>query len=522
MNQNHSAVGTSLGDGRRLFSGITLRTGLALFLALSTPSSLSVIFKGMYPLGAADQTNLSVALAEAPPKKASKKSPPTRKVSTSKSGSTKRNVATKRSRNSAPPKIASSKNPAVQQAASNRRPAPIIESGPLSSSTISSTTEAALRGRMRTVSDPSRPPPLDTVSVAYEGNLAYSEKIPSMESRFSGRIVATTQQGEFIYYSFDPQLQDYVEGLVRASRDNHLAIVAMEPMTGRVLALAGHSVSLPDPIFHNRYPAASLFKVVTAAAAVEHASVTPDHLIAFRGGNYTLERSNFRPDSRRDTRTMSIGEALGRSVNPVFGRIALLDSLSPRIIGSVARDFGFNWDLQSDVPVPISHAVIPSDEYELARTGAGFGAVTISPIHAASMVSGVANGGNLLRPIFIDKVLSPTGALRYRSRPKIISRMLSEHAAQTVFAMMENTTSIGTGRRAFMAQGQPVFPHIPIAAKTGTLNGSNPEGLTRWFIAVAPRERPQIAIAIVAVHPGGPRGNPSFYGRKILGRFFGE
>jgi peptidoglycan glycosyltransferase len=522
MNQNHSAVGIPLGDGRRLFSGFTLRTGLALFLALSTPSSLFSVLRGIYPVGGPDKTGLSVALAEAPPKKAPKKSPPTRKVSASKSGSTNRHVATKRSKSRTSSAVASRKNPPVQQTASNRRPARLIESGSINSSTISSTTEAALRGRMRSVSDPSRPPPLDTVSVAYEGNLAYSEKIPSMESRFSGRIVATTQQGEFIYYSFDPQLQDYVEGLVRASRDNHLAIVAMEPMTGRVLALAGHSVSLPDPVFHNRYPAASLFKVVTAAAAVEHASVTPDHLIAFRGGNYTLERSNFRPDSRRDTRTMSIGEALGRSVNPVFGRIALLDSLSPRIIGSVARDFGFNWDLQSDVPVPISHAIIPSDEYELARTGAGFGAVTISPIHAASMVSGVANGGNLLRPIFIDKVLSPTGALRYRSRPKIISRMLSEHAAQTVFAMMENTTSIGTGRRAFISRGQPVFPHIPIAAKTGTLNGSNPEGLTRWFIAVAPRERPQIAIAVVAVHPGGPRGNPSLYGRQILGRFFGE
>lgn len=377
------------------------------------------------------------------------------------------------------------------------------------------------RGRMRTFREPSRPPPLDTVPVSFDGRIAFSPRLPSMKSRFSGRIAAVTDRNEFAFYTFDPDLQDYVEGLVRRSPDNHLAIVAMEPMTGRVLALAGHSVSLRDPMFHNGYPAASLFKVVTAAAAVEHASVTPEHLVRFRGGDYTLERHNFRADPRRDNRSMTIGEAMGRSANPVFGRIAL-EALSPRILGSVAHDFGFNEDLRADVPVPQSRAYIPQDDYELARTGAGFGEVTITPVHAASMVSGVANGGNLLRPIFVDKVLSPTGALLYRSRPTIVSRMISQHAAQTVFEMMENTTSIGTGRRAFTDRGRPVFPHIHIAAKTGTLNGTNPAGLTRWFIAVAPRERPRIALAIVAVHPGRPRGNPSFYGRQILGRYFGS
>jgi membrane peptidoglycan carboxypeptidase len=397
---------------------------------------------------------------------------------------------------------------------------PVIRRASVPVQPLTQENSAALRGRMRTFSEPSSPPPLSTVSVAYDGRVAFSEQVPSMRSRFSGRIAAKTDRDELVFYSFDPQLQDYVESLVRRSPDNHLAIVAMEPMTGRVLAMAGQSVSLSNPIFHNGYPAASLFKVVTATAAIEHASVTPNHLVRFRGGDYVLERFNFRADPRRDNRTMTIGEAMGRSANPVFGRLAL-EALSPRILSATARDFGFNDDLQADIPVPISHAYIPSDDYELARTGAGFGEVTISPIHAASMVSGVANGGNLLRPIFIDKVLSPTGALHYRSRPTIVSRMASEHATESLFEMMENTTSIGTGRRAFSEQGRPVFPDIRIAAKTGTLNGKNPAGLTRWFIAVAPRERPRIAIAVVAVHPGRPRGNPSVYGRQILGRYFG-
>lgn len=424
-------------------------------------------------------------------------------------------------RKSAPKKVSPKKPVKRVRAPVQQAPKPpVIRRASTPAQSLTDDHPAALRGRMRTFSEPDSPPPLSTVSVTYDGRIAFSEQLPQMQSRFSGRIVAKTDKDELVFYSFDPQLQDYVESLVRRSPDNHLAIVAMEPLTGRVLAMAGQSISLPNPIFHNGYPAASLFKVVTATAAIEHASVTPDHLVRFRGGDYLLERSNFRADPRRDNRMMTVGEAMGRSANPVFGRLAL-EALSPRLLSATARDFGFNDDLQSDIPVPVSHAYIPNEDYELARTGAGFGEVTISPIHAAAMVSGVANGGNLLRPIFIDKVLSPTGALHYRSRPSIVSRMASEHATESLFEMMENTTSIGTGRRAFSEQGRPVFPDIRIAAKTGTLTGKNPEGLTRWFIAVAPRERPRIAIAVVAVHPGRPRGNPSVYGRQILGRFFG-
>jgi len=95
----------------------------------------------------------------------------------------------------------------------------------------------------------------------------------------------------------------------------------MNPRTGKILAMAGDSPSIPNLEFHAGFPAASLFKVVTSAAAIEQAGVTPSTMVAFRGGNYTLTEANYIPNPRLDRRSMSVAEALGRSCNPVFGQL---------------------------------------------------------------------------------------------------------------------------------------------------------------------------------------------------------
>ena len=362
-------------------------------------------------------------------------------------------------------------------------------------------------------------PPLDRVSVAYDGRIASSSRLPSTKSRFAGKIAALTDKNEFVFYTIDPQLQEYVEGVVSKAKAQHVAIVVTQPGTGRVLAIAGKSPFIRDVAFHNGFPAASLFKVVTATAAVEQQGITPDQLIRFRGGTYTLERGNYKANPALDRRYMSIGEAMGRSCNPVFGRIAL-ELLSPPILRNYARNFGFNADLQSDIPIAKSPAVIPFDDYEFSRTGAGFGDVRLSPVHAASMVGGIVNDGKMLRPIFIDKLVSPTGSVLYRSKTTVISSMMTPRTARSVLDMMEYTTTIGTSRREFTPNNRPVLPHVRIAAKTGTLSGDDPKGLNNWFIAAAPRDNAKVAIAVVVVNPRGAQGKASHLGKLVLTSFF--
>lgn len=361
-------------------------------------------------------------------------------------------------------------------------------------------------------------PELERVSLYYRNSQAYSRTFPSFRSRFAGIFAALTEKNEFVFYTLNPGLQDYVSTLVARARSPHVAVVAMHPSTGKVLAIAGKSQTIDNLALHAGFPAASLFKVVTAAAAIEKRSIEPDSLIRFRGGDHTLGRHNYRA-SKKDNRIMSVGEAMGKSCNPVFARIAL-EMLGPSTLREYVRLFGFNAEVPCDHPIPPSFATIPEDAYELSRTGAGFGDVYLSPMHAAMIMSAIANNGVLTRPVFIDRVISPTGVVLYKNRPSQLRQVISAKTSQTLLKMMQYTTTMGTSRKEFMHRNRPVFPDIPVAAKTGTLSGNNPKGLNTWFIATAPMNNPKIAIAVVAVNPSDGSSKASHLGKLVLEKYF--
>lgn len=363
-------------------------------------------------------------------------------------------------------------------------------------------------------------PQIEKVSLQVTKSGILSKSLPSFTTQFAGRTAALNEKNEFVFYSIEPKLQEYVRTLVARARADHVAIVAMEPSSGRVLAMDGKSSTIPDILFHSKFPAASLFKVITAATAIEHGQIGEDSLITFRGGNYVLSRQNYSPDLRRDRRRMSVGEALGKSCNPVFGRLALRFMNAP-LLKNYARRFGFNSDLRCDVKVPVSSAFIPSDPYELSLTGAGFGDVTISPIHAASIMSGVANEGKLLRPIFVDSVVAPTGVVIYKAKPQILQQIVHPRTSKTLLDMMENTTTVGTSKNEFLRRNQPL-KGIQVAAKTGTLRGTDPLGLNHWFIAAAPKNRAKIAVAVIVNNQIGENAKASRLGRQVLEQYLGS
>ncbi len=352
-----------------------------------------------------------------------------------------------------------------------------------------------------------------------DGDIALSDR-PSFEKRLGDRYASITKKNNFVFYTLDPELQEHVSRIVAQAQASHVAIVAMNPSNGAILAIAGKSHSINDVEYHAGFPAASLFKVVTAAAAVEQAGIAPHSLIPFRGGNYTLNQANYYPDARRDQRIMSVGEAMGRSCNPVFGHIGV-KYLNGQILSRYARQFGFNRPLEFEAPLPESSAWIPQDNlYELSRTSAGFGEVRVSPIHAAALMSGIANGGMLPRPQIVDTIVSPDGTVIHKQKSEVLQRIVEESTAQSLMEMMRNTTTIGTSRREFMRGSTPTLGQIDVAGKTGTLSGDNPQGLNNWFIGAAPISNPQIAVAVITVDPR-QSSKASHLARLVFQRHFG-
>jgi cell division protein FtsI/penicillin-binding protein 2 len=302
--------------------------------------------------------------------------------------------------------------------------------------------------------------------------------------------------------SLDHDLQQRFEDILRQSRLEAGAIVALDPKSGRVLGLAESSRSGSKGVALNAaYPAASVFKIVTAAALLEN-GVDPERETCFHGGFHRLDARNLRDDPRRDSRCASLSLAMGKSLNAIFGKLAA-KMLSADQLRAMAGRFFFNAPLPF-VPEPtvdaalVSPALIPDDPLEFDRTAAGFGRVFLSPLHGAVLASIVGNGGVAEAPRLIDAVWRD--GKREDALPEHEERVIGESTAATLANMMRLTVLEGTARKAFRVGRRWALGNVAVAGKTGTLADKAPFHDYSWFVGFAPAQDPTIAVAVVAVN----------------------
>ncbi len=329
--------------------------------------------------------------------------------------------------------------------------------------------------------------------------------------------------GTTAHLTIDADLQSAADEILKKYRVPWGAVVALEPSTGRILAMSSHSSADPrGPAFALRagMPAASLFKIITAAAAIELTGMDGDSEINFRGGNYTLNKWNYKPNDRSDSRVITLRNALAKSCNPAFGRVGL-KVLSDSSLEQYAHSFGFNQKMHFELPVADSSYATVESPYTLARTAAGFGDVRLGPIHAAMIAASIGNGGVMMRPQLVDKITDSTGTVLRTFAPQVIARPVLPTTATTLLDLMEETVDSGTARRQFR-RGKKQLSGIRVAAKTGTLSGDQPAGRYHWLVAVAPIENPQIALASVVVDPGNAKINGTALGRLVLQEYFAD
>ena len=328
--------------------------------------------------------------------------------------------------------------------------------------------------------------------------------------------------GTRVELSIDPVIQAAANKVLAKYEVPWGAVVAIEPSSGRILALSSHSELDPageDVVLRSGMPAASLFKVVTAAAAIEVAGLEEDTEIFYRGGDLTLNRGNYLASSSRDTRKISLGRALAKSCNPAFARLAT-EYLSADILKSYAEAFAFTTSLSTGLPVKLSSYSPVEDTYQLARTAAGFGKAELGPVHAAAIAGALANGGKLMRPRIIDKVVSASGDVLFETKSELLKRSIRPETAKQLLEMMEATVTSGTARRQF--RRSKILKKVRIAAKTGTLSGDSPKGRYHWLIAAAPAEAPEIALAAVVIDPGKAKINGTAVARLVLEEYFNK
>ncbi len=346
---------------------------------------------------------------------------------------------------------------------------------------------------------------------------APAEPPPLGEARYDpelGRFVATYGPGRAILTLSSP-LQ---ERLTRTLRQNAVpwgVTVLIEPSTGRVLAMAEHSRAEPDATglaLRALAPAASIFKLVTAAALLER-GVSPDEEVCYHGGRHRLAPRLLADDPRRDHRCLSLDAAFGRSTNVVFAKLADR-GLSAEALREASSRLFFNARIPFPHAVEPSVAVIDEDPFQRAATAAGFGPVRLSPMHAALLAAIVANDGLFVPPRLVDEVEG--GSAPPAAAPV---RVLEPEVAAALAEMMRGTVTDGTARRTFR-RGQAALRGVPVAGKTGSLADKEPFRDYSWFVGYAPADRPEVAVATVIVNERLWRVRATSVARDALAAYF--
>lgn len=309
-----------------------------------------------------------------------------------------------------------------------------------------------------------------------------------------------------INYTLDLSLQKESDDLLKRYKPDYGAIFMIDAKTGRILAMSSFQKSDPKASNLNlraTFPAASVFKVITASAAIDHSGINPDHKIAFNGGNYTLYKKNVLSETvNRWTRFISLKDAFAKSINTAFGRLAI-ENIEPKVLNSYAEKFMFNKELRTDFPVEISNAQIPADKgFELSQVASGYNRYnTMSPVHGAMIAAAIINEGRMNSPYIVDELTDSNKKIVYTGQSASNEQIISVESAAKVQSMMEQTVLAGTSRKTFRKiMREKKFREVEMGGKTGHFSGINPKGRTDWFVGYASDGDNKVAIAAITVN----------------------
>ncbi|GAA0408286.1 penicillin-binding protein 2 [Streptomyces luteireticuli] len=329
-------------------------------------------------------------------------------------------------------------------------------------------------------------------------------------------------QGGDVVTTIDPKAQKAAyEGLAKYKG----AAVAIDPSTGKVLALASTPSYDPsvfsgesskdqkaweklekdkDKPLSNRaikelYPSGSTFKILTAAAAIDHGLYTDINAPTDSPYPWNLPDTVTPMKNENESapcRNASLKVAMQYSCNNVFAKIAA--ELGQDKMRETAEKFGFDKDVF--MPVSVVKSVYPSklNRPQTALTGIGQGDLRATPFQIAMMTAAIANDGKLMKPTLVDKLRGPDLSTVEQTKPETMDQAVSPETAKKLQEMMEFTAKEGTGKAA-------LIDGTTVGAKTGTAqHGVNNDKIPyAWFVSYAKQADGSPVAVAVFIDPEG-------------------
>lgn len=335
------------------------------------------------------------------------------------------------------------------------------------------------------------------------------------------------QQTLQVETSLDEDLQNYLLSKLDRKNSRDIGIVVMEADTGRVLAMAGFDKTgtAGNPCLRSTFPAASIFKIVTAASAVDHLNYTADSTMHFNGYKHTLYKRQLTDQINKHTNTVSFKDAFAQSINPVFGKLGE-NRLGKSLLEKYADTFKFNVPLDFDLALPPSHFQVNDDPYDWAEIASGFNRdTTISPLHGAVMASAILNDGRMVAPSLVDCISDDKGKVLYLAQPSWEQQAMSAKASSELDQMMQTTIKSGTARKSFQGyQDDKILSQLQIGGKTGSMDNNTHEVRYDWFVGFANEIHGQgkVVVAVMVAHEKFIGIRAGQYARMAITHYFSK
>lgn len=343
-------------------------------------------------------------------------------------------------------------------------------------------------------------------------------------------MVDRESRGNDIYLTLEHKLQELGGNLLK---DKKGAIVAIDPKTGEVLAL----VSKPDFNANSKwleenwvsiaeseealllpratqglYPPGSVYKVIISAGAIEKGL---DKKTYEDKGKVVIDGYEIKNAGEKALGNIGIKEALAASSNVVYSQIGV--ELGSNQLKRLADRIGMNRDIEFDIPV--NKSIFPYDtmgKNDMAAVAIGQGEMLFTPFHMAMLTAGIANGGDVMKPVLVKSVMSPEEKKIKDFKSNVMYKIMEAKTADIIKDMMYEAVENGTGANA-------KIEGISVAGKTGTaenhLSEKNKGGEHAWFIGFAPVEDPKIAVAVIVEHGGSGGGVSAPIAKRIISEY---
>ncbi|MFA5515071.1 MAG: penicillin-binding protein [Desulfuromonadales bacterium] len=368
------------------------------------------------------------------------------------------------------------------------------------------------------------PAGLEGVELAYDaeilgrGGYLVTERDALGRGLGAGAPVIEGGQGSSLYLTLDKNLQYLAEkelaAGVRQVQARAGTVVMLDPQTGQVLAMASQPDFNPNAFnqfrpeqWRNRticdtFEPGSTFKPFLVAAALNEKLLAPQQRIFTENGKYVVGGRTIHDG--RAYGNLSVTEILKYSSNIGMAKIAKM--LERERAYRYLTAFGFGAPTGIGLPGEVGGVLRkPADWFEVDLAAVSFGqSVSVTALQLTSAMAAIANGGYLMQPYVVERVVDSFGQeIDYR-RPKVVRQVISEEVSRQLRQMLsEITEEGGTGMRASV-------PGYRVAGKTGTAQkvdlvtgGYSADKRVASFIGMAPVEAPRLIILVVIDEPEG-------------------